>query len=437
MNNLANVIAERYLIGAMLIHNDSIETVSSIVHPNDMTDQICRDLFFLIMAVRARGEAVDIISLSATREALSAGQSTISEAASIQREVYSYTNILPMAEKVRRLAQLRAYRMVLDNALQEIDQESLVDDLVGNTQNNLTHVIDRSKASDVVKVSETMPRLIADITERMDAGGKVSGLLSGYQDLDNLIAGMRGGHMVVIAGRPGTGKTTLAMNIAEHQGIAGTSSLVFSLEMSSLELTRRMLSSLGRVPLNAIDTGMIGDYSENITLGAHKIKDMPIWVCDKGGLGISQIRSIARFQRRMNKIGMIVIDYIGLIRTAGVKGSTRSQELGEISRQCKEMAKELNIPVIVLAQLNREIDKTDRDPRLSDLRDSGEIEQDADVVAFVCKTQDEGVSKVVVAKHRHSKTGECRLLHRGELSRFDTLAAGFTPKQPRTSAREF
>ena len=139
----------------------------------------------------------------------------------------------------------------------------------------------------------------------------------------------------------------------------------------------------------------------------------------------------------MNKIQLIVVDYIGLIRTAGLKGATRSQELGEISRQCKEMAKELDVPVIVLAQLNREIDKTDRDPRLSDLRDSGEIEQDADVVAFVCKTQEDGISKVVVAKHRHSKVGECRLLHRGELSRFDSMANGYTPPPQKTSSRDF
>jgi replicative DNA helicase len=164
---------------------------------------------------------------------------------------------------------------------------------------------------------------------------------------------------------------------------------------------------------------------------------MPIYVCDRGGLGIGQIRSISRFQQRMNKIGLIVIDYIGLIRTATTKNSTRSQELGEISRQCKEMAKELNVPVIVLAQLNREIDKSDRDPRLSDLRDSGEIEQDADVVAFVTRSQDDGVNRVIVAKHRHAKPGDCLLVHRGELSRFDSMATGYQAPAPRKNAGDY
>jgi len=157
---------------------------------------------------------------------------------------------------------------------------------------------------------------------------------------------------------------------------------------------------------------------------------LPVWISDRSNLGIGQIHAIASFQKRTNKIGLIVIDYIGLVKTAGTKHSNRTLELGEVSRQCKAMAKDLDVPVIVLAQLNREIDKTEREPRLSDLRDSGEIEQDADVVMFVTRTQDEGVTKVTVAKHRHSSTGDCRLMHRGDLSRFDSMQSGYTAPQP-------
>ena len=436
MNSLSNTQSERYCIGAMLLSNDCIETVCSIVHPNDFADQVCRDLFFIIMSVRGAGMAVDVISLAAKRENLSGGQMTIAEAADIQRSSYSYSSVEIHANTVRQMAQLRAYRTALDNALSAIGNTSNPAELINETQQQLTRIADYSKPIDVLRISDHMPALIKNIGERMDAGGGYSGIETGYTDLDGVIQGMRGGHMVVIAGRPGTGKTTLAMNIAENAcSVANT--LVFSLEMSALELTRRMLSSAGRVPLSAIDTGKIADHSAQLTVGSKKIKDMNIFVCDKGGLGIGQIRSISRFQQRMNKIGLIVIDYIGLIRTANAKGSTRSQELGEISRQCKEMAKELNVPVIVLAQLNREIDKSDRDPRLSDLRDSGEIEQDADVVAFVTKTQDEGVSRVIVAKHRHAKPGDCTLLHRGDLSRFDNMATGYTPPTPRKSAGDY
>jgi len=437
MTDLHNQDAERYCIGAMLIHNDSVEAISAIVHPNDFTSQVCRDLFFIIMSVRASGEPVDVLSLAAKRETLSGGQPTVYEAASIQREAASYKSAQINAQEVRRLSQLRQLTASLTASLTAITKKTDPIDMINTCQQDLVRVSEISSPIDVRTVADHMPTLINDIQARMDAGGKVSGLMTGYPDLDAIICGMRGGHMVVIAGRPGTGKTTLAMNIAENAAAHGTRSLVFSLEMSSLELTRRMLSSVGRIPLSAIDSGKVENHTQNLTVGVTKIKEMPVYVCDKGGLGISQIRMIARFQKRMNKIDCIVLDYIGLVRTSSTKNSTRSQELGEISRQCKEMAKELDIPVIVLAQLNREIDKSDRDPRLSDLRDSGEIEQDADVVAFVTKTPDEGVTKVVVAKHRHSKTGDCRLLHRGELSRFDSMVAGYTPPTPKQSSRDY
>lgn len=437
MNKLANIEAEQYCIGAMLLNNECIESVCGIVHPNDFTDPICRDLFFLIMAVRGEGMAVDIITLSAKRDTLSGGQMTIAEAAEIQRESASSSNVEVFANNIRELSQLRNYRVVLHNAIAAIERGKNPADLINAAQHDIAKVADYAKPIDVKRIAECMPELIADITQRMDSGGSYSGVGTGYNDLDKIICGMRGGHMVVVAGRPGTGKTTLAMNIAESVCGNNIPVLVFSLEMSSLELTRRMLSSAGRVPLHAIDTGKVEYHQAQITGGAIKIKAMPLWICDRGGLGIGQIRSIARFQKRMNKTALIIIDYIGLVRTTTTKQSTRSQELGEVSRQCKEMAKELDVPVIVLAQLNRELDKTERDPRLSDLRDSGEIEQDADIVAFVTRTKDEGVSRIVVAKHRHAKPGDCMLLHRGEFSRFDSMAAGYVPAPAKKSVAEF
>lgn len=425
--------AEQYLIGAMLINNDTIEPVCAVVHPNDFADQICRDLFYLIIAVRASGMAVDAVSLSSKRDSLSGGQITIAEAAEIQRQCPGYANAHTFAESVRNAAQVRAYRVTLQNALHAITEGSSAIEMVNTTQHALSSIAEHSKPIDITRAADVMPALIADIQERMDSGGKVKGLLSGYPDLDKILCGMRGGHMVVLAGRPGAGKTTLAMNIAEHAALNGTGSLIFSLEMQKIELVRRMLSSIGRVPLSAIDSGQIGDHNAGITSGASKIKDLPIWISDRSNLGIGQIHALASFQKRTHKIGLIVIDYIGLVRTSSNKQSTRTQELGEVSRQCKAMAKDLDVPVIVLAQLNREIDKTEREPRLSDLRDSGEIEQDADVVAFVTKTAEDGVSKVVVAKHRHARPGDCRLLHRGDLSRFESMAAGYTPPTPKNS----
>lgn len=416
--------AEQYLIGAMLLNPELIEQVASIVNPEDFGTTSCRDLFWLIMAVRGKGMAVDVVSVSNVRERLSNGDSTIATAAEIQRETPGWQNWEHFAAAVRNASVRRKYRSALESLL-EASASGDVLECINSAQQKLSAIADGSRSVDVMPVFQHLKTVTDDIAERMDAGGMVKGLLTGYADLDGIMHGMRGGHMVVIAGRPGTGKTTLAMNIVENIAQDGTPSLVFSLEMTGRELARRMLASVGKVPLGVIDTGRIENHGAHLTTGITKIRDFPVFVCDRGGLGISQIRAIASFQKRVNKIGLVVIDYIGLIRTPNQRNANRAQELGEISRQCKELAKELDIPVIVLAQLNREIDKADRDPRLSDLRDSGEIEQDADVVAFVTRTQDDGISKIVVAKHRHARPGDCRLVHRGDLSRFDHMAAGY------------
>lgn len=214
------------------------------------------------------------------------------------------------------------------------------------------------------------------------------------------------------------------MNIAENISLAGVPSLIFSLEMPRHELLMRCLSSLGRVPVKSLRHGGAADHFANINAGAQKIKDLPMVICDRSGLNIDAIRSIARFQHKMNGIGLIVIDYLGLIRTRQTKNSTRSLELGEISRQLKEMAKELNVPVLCLHQMNREIEKSNRDPLLSDLRDSGEIEQDADIVAFTTAATEDGVARILIAKHRHAATGDAVLMNRFDISRFDSMPAG-------------
>lgn len=416
--------AEQYLIGAMFLNPDITEQVASIVNPDDFSDSVCRDLFWLVMAVRGKGLSVDVVAVSNVRERLSNGEPTIAMAAELYRNAPGWQNWEHFSGVVRDASIRRAYRKALETLLSDSDAADVVA-AISTAQSRLAALVDGSRAVDVRPVVTYLKEVTEDIEERMEAGGQVKGLLTGYADLDGILQGMRGGHMVVVAGRPGTGKTTLAMNIVENVASTGIGSLVFSLEMTGRELARRMLASVGKIPLGVIDTGKIENHGAHLTTGITKIKDLPVYVCDRGGLGIAQIRAIASFQKRVNKIGLVVIDYIGLIRTPNQRNANRAQELGEISRQCKEMAKELDVPVIVLAQLNREIDKVDRDPRLSDLRDSGEIEQDADVVAFVTRTQDDGISKIVVAKHRHARPGDCRMVHRGDLSRFDPLMAGY------------
>lgn len=439
MAELQNKGAEQYVIGAMLSNPTCIDIVAGIVSPEQFTDSTYRDLFYLIQHCSAKGMAVDVVTLSTVRPVLSNGDSTIACAAEVHAQSGGSSNVEACAHIIAEKAKLRACLASVEDMAKRIKHDdSDAETLIAQAQSELTNLAGSGQQSVVDFVHKGMKDVLSGLQERMENGGKFSGLLTGIQDIDNLFEGMRGGMMIVIAGRPASGKTTLAMNIAENVGLNKVPSLVFSLEMTRIELSTRMIASMGKVPLSRLNSGKLEENMDGLTIAVNRIKELPVVVCDRGGMTIEQIRAVARFQHRLNKIELIVIDYISLIKTKQLKGSTRTLELGEISRQCKEMAKELNIPVIVLAQLNRDIEKGgDREPRLSDLRDSGEIEQDADIVAFVQKANEDGTTRLVVAKHRHAKTGACTLLNRLDVSRFESMPNGYTPQQQQSGMKNY
>lgn len=439
MAELQNKGAEQYVIGAMLSNQTCIDIVAGIVSPEQFTDSTYRDLFYLIQHCYAKGMAVDVVTLSTVRSVLSNGDSTIACAAEVHAQSGGSSNVEACAQIIAEKSKLRACLASVEDMAKRIKHDDYdAETLIAQAQSELTNLAGSGQQSVVDFVHKGMKDVLSGLQERMENGGKFSGLLTGIQDIDNLFEGMRGGMMIVIAGRPASGKTTLAMNIAENVGLNKVPSLVFSLEMTRIELSTRMIASMGKVPLSRLNSGKLEENMDGLTIAVNRIKELPVVVCDRGGMTIEQIRAVARFQHRLNKIELIVIDYISLIKTKQLKGSTRTLELGEISRQCKEMAKELNIPVIVLAQLNRDIEKGgDREPRLSDLRDSGEIEQDADIVAFVQKANEDGTTRLVVAKHRHAKIGACTLLNRLDVSRFESMPNGYTPQQQQSGMKNY
>jgi replicative DNA helicase len=285
---------------------------------------------------------------------------------------------------------------------------------------------------DVITVADALGHVIDEMDARFNNGG-INGLQTGLIDLDNVLKGLRPQNVVIIAGRPGTGKTTLGLGIAEFLTIRQQrSALVFSLEMSGKELGKRSLSSSSEVDVGDIDTGAALKDDEKITrvtsaVARMRLADMRI--CQKGGLPLSRIRTIARFQHKAKPLDLIVIDYIGLIAPeANARHQNRNLELGAISRGIKAMAKELNLPIIVLAQLNRSIEtRGNHSPKMSDLRDSGEIEQDADVIIMAHRDPESdmgkaGVTELNIVKHRHAATGTCLVQHQGRFSRFVNFA---------------
>jgi replicative DNA helicase len=265
--------------------------------------------------------------------------------------------------------------------------------------------------------------------------GQLTGVSTGYNDLDRMTAGLQPGDLIIVAGRPSMGKTTFALNIAEHAAIsANTPVAVFSMEMSREQLTMRMISSIGRVDQSHLRTGNFGDEDwARINSAIAQMKTAPIYIDDSAGLTPTEVRARARRLQRENKgkLGLIVVDYLQLMQVAGTK-ENRATEISEISRSLKALAKEMHAPVIALSQLNRSVEqRTDKKPVMSDLRESGAIEQDADLIIMIYReevyepeTPRKGIADIIITKQRNGPTGEVHLTFLGKYTRFENLATG-------------
>jgi len=258
----------------------------------------------------------------------------------------------------------------------------------------------------------------------------VTGVPTGYQDLDKITAGLQPSELIIVAGRPGMGKTAFALNIAANAAYTGVGAAIFSLEMAKEQLVLRMLCSEARVNSSKVRSGYLGERDfPQLAKAAGRLHEAPIYIDDTPAISVLELRAKARrlLRDRSKKVGLIVVDYLQLMRGMG-NANNREQEISEISRSLKALAKELNVPVIALSQLNRKVeDRTGRKPQMSDLRESGAIEQDADVIMFIYreelydKTNEDvkGKAEVIVEKQRNGPTGTITLTFLGEYTRFE------------------
>jgi replicative DNA helicase len=291
------------------------------------------------------------------------------------------------------------------------------------------------KSTDIAKqCSASVLRCIQQMEEYQQNQGATIGIPTGFLDLDRMTGGMQGGQMIVLAARPSMGKTSLAMNIAESVALNTKLPVgVFSLEMTEDQLVMRSICSVARVNLRNVRDGALAERDfPKLTSAAGRISAAPIYIDDTGGLSIMQLRARARRMVQMYGIKLFVVDYIQLLNSTNKRAQNRQQEIGDISRGLKSLSKDLGVPVVVLAQLNRELEKDkNRKPRLSDLRESGDIEQDADVVGLLYKpaTENEDAPEsaavpvnLLVAKQRNGPTGDVELMFLKEYTRFESVA---------------
>jgi replicative DNA helicase len=313
-------------------------------------------------------------------------------------------------------------------------EEGEVDDAVDQAQAEVYSVTERRESDDYVQLSQLLPDAYDEI-EKISAGVTGQGVKTGFKDLDALTNGFHPGNMIVLAARPAVGKSTLGLDIARYASIhKRETSVIFSLEMSKSEITMRMLSAEARVPLNNIRSGRLNEEEwSRMARRMGEISDAPMFIDDSAKLSLIEIRAKARRLKQRHGLKLIVIDYLQLM-TSGKKVENRQQEVSEFSRQLKLLAKELNVPVVAISQLNRSPEqRTDKKPMLSDLRESGSIEQDADVVILLHREDlydsqnRSGEADLIVAKHRNGPTRTITVASQLHIARFTDMATNFAP----------
>jgi len=425
--------AESSVLGAILLDNEAINLVLELLQPEDFYRESHRKMFRAMIELSDRSEPVDVITLSdclKNRGDLDAvgGSAYLT---SLNDFVPTAANVSYYARIVREKAILRH----LINAATEIatrgyEEQGNVEEFLDTAEKVIFDISEKKIKASFVAVRDMIKDTLKTVEKLYDRKEMVTGVATGYEDLDKLTAGLQPSDLIIVAGRPSMGKTAFSLNIGAHAAFAGVGVAVFSLEMAKEQLVLRMLCSEARVNNSKVRSGYLSERDfPNLAKAAGRLHEAPIYIDDTPAISVLELRAKARrlVRDRSKKIGLIVVDYLQLMRGMGA-ASNREQEISEISRSLKALAKELNVPVIGISQLNRRVeDRGDRRPMMSDLRESGAIEQDADVIIFIYrdevynKSDDsvKGIAEIIVAKQRNGPTDTVKLTFLNECMRFE------------------
>ena len=434
-----DVIAEQSVLGGMLLSKDAISEVVEILRERDFYRPAHELIYDAIIDLYSRGEPADPVTVSA--ELTKRGDLTRAGGAPYLHTLISSVPTAANASYYAKIIRERAIMRRLVEAGTKIVQlgytvEGEVDDAVNAAQAEVHAVTERRAAEDYIQLSELLPAAFDEI-EKISSGVMGEGVKSGFKDLDALTHGFHPGNMIVLAARPAVGKSTLGLDIARYASIhKGDTSVIFSLEMSRSEITMRMLSAEARVPLNNIRSGSLTDEEwARMARRMGEISEAPMFIDDSPNLSLMEIRAKARRLKQRHNLKLIVIDYLQLM-TSGKRVENRQQEVSEFSRQLKLLAKELNVPVIAISQLNRSPEqRSDKKPMLSDLRESGSIEQDADLVILLHRDDlydqqnRSGEADLIVAKHRNGPTRTITVSAQLHFARFTDMAPSYSSQE--------
>lgn len=439
--------AEKAVLGAIFINPEAIADASAVVQPDDFYERANRLIYMAMVQLSDDEKAIDPLTL---RDVLiqknqledSGGVAYLSElamATPTAAHVTYYAQIVHRKALLRRL--ISASQKIISNAMQDSDD---VTDILDDAESEIMNVSSENNTGGFRKIKEIVNNTVDEINNIPENGNMVTGLPTGFQELDKMTTGFHEDELIIVAARPGVGKTSFAMNVAQYVGLHTDKTVaVFSLEMSGEQLVQRMLASIGLIDSQHLRTGQLDEEDWNkLIMASGSLAETSIYIDDTPGIKMSEIRAKARrLAKETGNLGLIVIDYLQLIE--GPRSESRQQEVSAISRQLKKLAKELHVPVIALSQLSRSVEqRQDKRPVLSDIRESGSIEQDADIVSFLYRDdyyrdedsdsddgegqeispeEDNGEVEVIIEKNRSGSRGTVKLMFSKPYNRFSNL----------------
>ncbi len=430
--------AEQSVLGGLMLEEAAWDKIADVLTAEDFYRHDHRLIFQAISELVANQQPVDVVTVSEHLES----QGRLEEAGglaylgALAKNTPSAANIHAYAEIVREKAVLRA----LIRVGQEITEQAFqpqgrpVSELLDAAEQAVFHIAEqgaRGRAG-FTNIKDLLTRAVDRIDALFQQDNPITGVATGFADFDEMTSGLQPSDLIIVAGRPSMGKTTFAMNIAEHVAVReGLPVAVFSMEMPGEQLAMRLMSSLGRIDQHKVRTGRLEDDDwPKLTMAVGELAEAPLFIDDTPALTPNELRARARRLARENggKLGLIVIDYLQLMQVAG-HSENRAGEISEISRSLKGLAKELDVPVIALSQLNRSLEqRPNKRPVMSDLRESGAIEQDADVIVFIYRDEvynedspDKGTAEIIIGKQRNGPIGTLRLTFLGQYTRFENF----------------
>ncbi|MFA1714472.1 replicative DNA helicase [Peribacillus frigoritolerans] len=433
-----NIEAEQAVLGAIFLEPSSLTVTSEVLIPEDFYRSSHQKIFNVMLNLNDEGKAVDLITvteeLAATKNLEEVGG--VSYLSELAGSVPTAANIEYYARIVEEKSLLRRLIRTATNIAQEgYSREDEVEELLGEAEKTIMEVAQRKNSGAFQNIKDVLVSTYDNIEVLTTRTGDVTGIPTGFAELDRMTAGFQRNDLIIVGARPSVGKTAFALNIAQNVATKTEENVaIFSLEMGAEQLVMRMLCAEGNINAQNLRTGSLTDEDwRKLTMAMGSLSNAGIYIDDTPGVRIGEIRSKCRRLKQEHGLGMILIDYLQLIQGDGRSGDNRQQEVSEISRSLKALARELKVPVIALSQLSRGVEqRQDKRPMMSDIRESGSIEQDADIVAFLYRddyydkeSENKNIIEIIIAKQRNGPVGTVSLAFVKEYNKFVNLERRF------------